>query len=340
MFIVKDDIKKLTGSEKAAILFLCLSKEQVAGLMREMDESEIYSVTHAMAGLGTVTSQVVESVLHEFMDNLKSGAGLIGNFEAAESLLSSFMGPDKVREIMSEVRGPLMGKNMWDRFSSLNENVIATYLRGEYPQTVAAILSKVNPDVTSKVLPLLPNDLMFDVIDRMINMESIPRDILQDIEETLQKEFIASATRASTSDPYQKMAEVFNKIDPEVFEKVAKQLESNIPDEFQKIKQKMFTFDDLIRLDAQSLGRVMRAVEGNSLALALKGAKKNVRAIFLESMPERSRNILTEEMQSMGPVRMREVQDAQTALVFAAKELAAEGVITLPMGDEDDTIIE
>ena len=340
MFVIKDDIKKLNGSEKAAIIFLCLGDEEGGSLMKSLDDTEIYSVTHAMAGLGTVTNQVVEAVINEFFEKMKVGSGLVGNFEAAESFLLKFMPDAKVREIMSEVRGPLMGRNMWDRFSSLNENVIATFLRGEYPQTVAAILSKVPPDVSAKVLPLLPSDMMHDVIERMIHMEAIPRDILQDIEETLQKEFIASATRASTSDPHQKMAEIFNRIEVDIFDKVSGELEKKMPDAFQRIKQKMFTFDDLVRLDAQSLGRVMRAVEGNTLALALKGAKANVRVVFLESMPERSRNILTEEMQSMGPVRMKDVQEAQTALVDAAKELAEEGTITLPTGDEDDAIIE
>lgn len=340
MLPIKDNYKKLTGSEKAAIIFLCLGNEKGAELMRQMEDDEIYTVTHAMAGLGTVTSGVVEQVLTQFAEDTKVGTGLVGNFDSAEKFLEKFLSPDKVKDIMGEVRGPLMGKNMWERFSALNENVIANYLMGEYPQTVAAILSKLNTEIASKVLPLLPEKMMEDVIERMINMESIPREIIQDIEETLQKEFIAAATKASTSDPHEKIADIFNKFDPDVFESISNSLEDSMPDTFAQIKQKMFTFEDLVKLDAQALGRVMRAVESNTLALALKGAKEDIKSVFLNSMPERSRNILVEEMQSMGPVRMREVQESQKGLIAAAKALSDEGTIQIPMGNDDDQIID
>ena len=271
---------------------------------------------------------------------MRSGGGLVGDFDTAENMLMKFLPEGQVQEIMSEVRGPLMGRNMWERFAQLNENIIANYLRGEYPQTVAAILSKVDPEVAARVLPLLPADMMQDVLERMILMEAIPRDVLLEIEETLQREFIASAARASTSDPHQRMADIFNKFDIDLFEDVAAKLDESMPDTFQRIKQKMFTFDDLVRLDPQALSRVIRTVEGNQLALALKGAKKNIRKVFLESIPERSRNILLEEMGAMGPVRVRDVQEAQMALVDGAKELAEEGTINLPTGDDDDQLIE
>ena len=340
MFVLRDDHKKLSGTEKAAIILLCLGQERGKDILLEMLDNEIYAITHAMAGLGTVTNECVEAVIGEFAEDMKVGGGLVGNFDKAEAYLKQFMDPDRVQEIMSEVRGPLMGRNMWERFSALNESVIAGYLKGENPQTVAAILSKVSPDVTASVLPLLGKDMMQDVIERMIQMEAVPRDVLQDIEETLQKEFIASAARASTSDPHQRMADIFNKFDLEIFEEVSKKLDDKMPDNFARIKQKMFTFDDLVKLDAQALSRVMRAAEGNALPLALKGAKPEIRKVFLESMPERSRNILVEEMQSMGAVRMREVQEAQNSLVDAAKELAADGTITLPSGDDDDVMVE
>lgn len=338
--IIKDNVKALTGSEKSAIIFLCLGEARGATLMRELDSEEIAAVTHAMAGLGMVSSKVVEDVMTQFMESFGQGSHLVGNFETAERMLLSFLDERRVNEIMGEVRGPLMGKNMWERFSALNENVIANYLKGEYPQTVAAILSKVRPELAARVLPLLPKTFMMDVIERMIQMEAVPKDVLHDIEETLQKEFIASAARATSSDPLQKMAEVFNRFDADQFESIAPQLEADLPDSFARIKQMMFTFDDLIRLDPQALSRVMRGAEGRTLPLALKGAKPNIRTIFLNSMPERSRNILIEEMQAMGPVRMREVQQAQSELVGIAKALAENGDIQLPSSDEDDAVIE
>ncbi|MBO9428627.1 flagellar motor switch protein FliG [Sulfitobacter sp. R18_1] len=337
---IKNDIKKLKGSEKSAVLFLCLGEERSSNLMRQMEEDEVFALTRAMAGLGMVTSEVVEDVITEFMEGMTSGGGVVGNFGAAEKFLGKFLSPEKVEEIMRDVRGPIKGKDLWERFSSLNEAVIAGYLKSENAQTVAAILSKVKADVTAKVLPLLGKEAMHDVIQRMIVMEAVPRDILEQIEDTLEAEFIMSASRASGPDSHQRMADVFNKLDLETFEGVSQALDEEMPDVFAKIKQKMFTFDDLARLDIQSLGRVIRAAEGNVMPTALKGAKKEVREYFLSALPERSRNMLLEEMNTMGPVRMKDVQNAQSSLVDVAKALAEDGSIQLPSNDDDDVMIE
>ncbi|TMV42744.1 flagellar motor protein, partial [Thioclava sp. BHET1] len=173
-------------------------------------------------------------------------------------MLRNFLPEARVGEIMSEIQGPLMGRHMWENFSALDEQVIANYIKGEHDQTIAAILSKVKPDTAAKVLPLLGNDRMMDVLERMIGIDAMPRDVLQQIEETLQHEFIASATRAAGPDPQQRMADLFNKLDSNLFDKISTTLEMRIPDSFGAIKQKMFTFDDLVRLDVQSLARVMR----------------------------------------------------------------------------------
>ncbi len=338
---IKIDIKRLKGTEKTAILFLCLGEERSSELMRQMDEDEVYAVTRAMAGLGMVTSELVEDVMTEFMEGMTTGGGVVGNFGAAEKILGKFLSPEKVEEIMRDVRGPLKGKNLWDQFSALNESVIAGYLKSENEQTVAAILSNVKPDVTAKVLPLLGREMMTDIVHRMIMMEALPRDVLEEIEGTLEHEFIKSAARTTGADSHQRMADIFNKLDLDTFEGISKNLDDEMPDTFAKIKQKMFTFDDLARLDIQSLGKVIRTgSEGNDIPVALKGAKKEVREYFLSALPERSRNMLVDEMSTMGPIKMRDVQAAQSKLVDVAKALADDGSIQLPMNDEDDVIVE
>ncbi|MFC2970547.1 flagellar motor switch protein FliG [Acidimangrovimonas pyrenivorans] len=333
------DIKKLNGAEKAAILFLCLGEEQGSDLMQRLDDYDIHEITRAISGLGTIPPQVAEQVISEFMDNAGSGGAVVGSMEMAETMLRNFLPDSRVGEIMGEIQGPLVGRNMWENFSALNEQVIANYIKGEHDQTIAAILTKVKPDVAAKVLPLLGHERMLDVIERMIAMDSVPRHVLAQIEETVQHEFMSSARRSSGPDPQQRMADLFNKLDPSLFEKVTEDLETRIPEPFNAIKQKMFTFEDLIRLDANSLARVMRTVEGNTLPLALRGAKKEIRDHFLNALPARSREMLLEEMSSMGPVRGRDVQTAQSALVDGALELAEEEVIRLPL-DDDDLILE
>ena len=333
------ELKKLSGAEKAAILFLCLGEEQGSELMQKLDDYDIHEITRAISALGAIPPQVVEAVIGEFLESAGSGGAVVGSMEMAQSMLRNFLPEGRVGEIMGEIQGPLVGRNMWENFSALNEQVIANYIKGEHDQTVAAILSKVKPDVAAKVLPLLGNERMLDVIERMIGMEALPRHVLEQIEETLQQEFMTSARRSSGPDPQQRMADLFNKLDTSLFEKVTEELEVRIPEAFNTIKQKMFTFEDLIRLDPNSLARVMRMAEGNALPLALRGAKKEVRDYFLSALPARSREMLLEEMSSMGPVRGRDVQTAQSSLVDHALELAEEDVISLPL-DDDDILIE
>ncbi len=335
----KKEMKKLRGPEKAAILFLCLGEERGSTLMQRLDEYDIHEITRAMAGLGAIPPQVVEAVIAEFLENAGSGGAVVGSIEMAETMLRNFLPETRVGEILGEIQGPLNGRNMWENFSNLDEQVIANYLKGEHDQTVAAILTKVKPDVSAKVLPLLGNERMLDVIERMIGLETLPRHVLQQIEETLQQEFMTAAKRASGPDPQQRMADLFNKLDSTLFERVSEELETRIPEAFSAIKQKMFTFDDLIKLDANSLARVMRTVEGNTLPLALRGAKKEIREHFLNALPARSRDMLLEEMAAMGPVRGRDVAAAQSALVDGAMELAEDEVIRLPL-DDDDVLIE
>jgi len=331
--------RKLRGAEKAAILFLCLGEEHGSELMKRLDEFDIHAITRAISDLGTIPQGQVEGVIEEFLTSATSGSTVVGSMEMAESMLRGFLPEGRVGEIMGEIQGPLMGRNIWEHFSALDAQVIAGYIKGEHDQTIAAILTKVKPDIAAKVLPLLGQERMIDVTERMISIEQVPRHALAQIEETLQQEFLISASRSSGPDPQQRMADLFNKLDTSLFEGISEELEKRLPLDFIAIKAKMFTFEDLVKLDQTALAQVMRTVEGNTLPMALRGAKKEVRDTFLAALPQRSRDMLVEEMAAMGPVRGREVQAAQAQLIDGAMTLAAEEVIRLPV-DDDDVLIE
>jgi len=328
--------RKPTGPEKAAILFLCLGEKRGSALMQKLDMEEIQTITRAMSGLGTIDSVIVEEVLTDFTDAMANGGGVVGSFSVAENLLRSLLPADQVEGILKDIRGPLKEKDLWARFSSLSENVIANYLKGEHEQTVAAILSNMKSDVVAKVLPLLGQDKMQDVIERMIRMEAVPHHMMQQIEETLQNDIINAGAQPTTAEMHQKMADLFNKLDRAAFDAIAPELDKRLPDSFGAIKQKMFTFDDLAKMDAMDLAKVMRGVPGNTLPVALRGAGGEVRDVFLSALPGRSRDMLEEEMNTMGAVRGREVREAQALLLDYARQLADEDVIRLPIDDEDD----
>jgi flagellar motor switch protein FliG len=330
--------RALRGPEKAAILFLCLGEQRGSAMMQKLTDEEIQIMTRAMAGLGVIESESVKKVLSDFVEGIANGGGVVGSFTVAEDMLRAFLPTEQVDGILKDIRGPLMEKDLWARFSSLSENVIANYLKNEHEQTVAAILSNVKNDVAAKVLPLLGQEKMQNVIERMIRMEAVPHHMMKQIEETLQTDIISAPAQPTTAEQHQKMADLFNKLDVGAFNELSEVLEQRIPETFTAIKSKMFTFDDLANLEAMDLARVMRGAPGNALPIALRGAKKEVRDVFLAALPGRSRDMLEEEMNTMGPVRGRDVREAQAGLVDYAKELAEEEVIALPLADDEEFI--
>ncbi|QFT47382.1 Flagellar motor switch protein FliG [Roseivivax sp. THAF40] len=328
--------KKLKGAEKAAVLFLCLGEERGSALMKSLSENEIRSLTHSMAGLGVISAAMVEEVMKEFGEAVANGGSVVGSFSMAEAMLRKVLPEEKVGSILREIRGPLQERDLWARFSALNETSIANYLRSEHDQTAAAILSNLEPNVAANVLPLLGEERMISIIERMVRMDAVPHHMMKQIEETLQKDMATVAAQPTLSERQKNMADLFNRLDNQLFEKVSPKLEQRLPDTFPDIRQRMFTFDDLIKLDANSLVRVMRSVEGNTLPVALRGAKDPVKEHFFSCLPSRSRDMLKEEIQTMETPKKRDIKEAQRDLLDCARQLASEGQIELPTADEEE----
>lgn len=328
--------KKLKGPEKAAVLFLCLGEERGSNLMKSLSESEIRSLTHSMAGLGVIPAASVEAVMREFGEAVANGGSVVGSFSMAEAMLRKVLPEDQVGSILREIRGPLQERDLWARFSTLNETSIANYLRSEHDQTAAAILSNLEPSVAANVLPLLGEERMVSIIERMVRMDAVPHHMMKQIEETLQKDMATVAAQPTVAERQKQMADLFNRLDNQLFEKMSPKLEQRLPDTFADIRQRMFTFDDMVKLETASLVRVMRTVEGNTLPIALKGAKEHIREHFFSCLPTRSRDMLKEELQTMDAPKKRDIKSAQRALLDCARQLAAEDVIELPTAEEEE----
>lgn len=332
-----DDARKLTGPEKAAVVLLSLGEEHTA-LWQQLDDEEIKEVSQAMAGLGTVTAAVVEEVLVEFVSGIGGSGSLMGSYEQTQRLLASFMPGDRVEALMEEIRGPA-GRTMWDKLGNVNEAVLANYLKNEYPQTVAVVLSKIKPDHASRVLTALPEDFALECVQRMLRMEPVQRDILDKIEQTLRSEFMSNLARTSKRDSHELMADIFNSFDRQTEARFIGALEERNRDAAERIRALMFVFEDLSRLDPGGVQTLLRAVEKDQLALALKGASDPLREMFFSNMSERASKIMREDMDSMGPVRLKDVDSAQMAMVQVAKDLAARGDIMLAGQGGDDELI-
>jgi flagellar motor switch protein FliG len=335
---VKEDIRSLSGAERTAILMLSLGEEHSAKLWQMLDEDEIKEISQIMSNLGTVSSSLVEKLLVDFVSQMSGTGSLMGSYESTERIISRIMPQEKVSQIMEEIRGPA-GRTMWDKLANVNETVLANYLKNEYPQTVSVVLSKIKPEHAARVLASLPEEFALEVVQRMLRMESVQKDILDKVERTLRVEFMSNLARTAKRDAHEHMAEIFNNFDRQTESRFVTALEERNRDSAERIKALMFTFEDLGKLDPGSIQTLLRHVEKDKLALALKGATDSLRDVFFSNMSERAGKILREDMEAMGPVRLKDVDEAQMRMVNVAKDLANKGEIMIANKQGEDELV-
>ena len=332
-----DDYRALTGQQKAAVFMLALGEDQSARLFGMMHEDEIKEVSSAMAQLGPVRSELVERLCVEFAENLGGAGNIVGSFENTERLLMKTLPRERVVQIMEEIRGPA-GRTMWDKLGNVNEAVLANYLKNAYPQTVAVVLSKVRADHAARVLSMLPDSFAMEVVMRMLRMESVQKDVLDGVERTLRSEFMSNLARSARRDAHEMMAEIFNNLDRQAETRFLSALEERNREAAERIKSLMFTFDDLQRLTGSAIQTLLRVVEKDKLPLALKGASEKLREMFFANLSERAGKMLREEIEMLGPVRLRDVDEAQATIVALAKELAAQGQIEISESKDEEMV--
>lgn len=330
--------RPLSGDEKAAVLLLALGPDFGKPILEELDEMEIRQLSRAMVRLGPITQDMLDQLLVEFVTSISSNGAISGNSDTTERLLLSFLPQERVDAIMEEIRGPA-GRNMWEKLSNVQEDVLASYLKNEYPQTIAVVLSKIASDHSGKVLAALPEELAMDVVQRMLALDPVQKDILEKIETTLRTEFMSTLSHTQRRDSHEQMAEIFNSFDRQTEARFITTLEERDREGAERIKALMFTFEDLARLEASAIQTLVQRMDKKELALALKGANETVKEIFFANMSARAGKMLKEDMEAMGPVRLKDVDEAQGRMVATAKDLAAKGEIIITKGQADEEMI-
>jgi len=333
-----ENYRELAGAERAAVLLLALGEEHGRKVWEQLDELEVRQVSLAMARLGPVSPEMLENLFVDFVTRLSSKGSLTGNHDSTERILSSFLPPERVSAIMEEIRGPA-GRNMWEKLSNVQENVLANYLKNEYPQTVALVLSKIRPDHAGRVLAILPEEFALEVVNRMLRMEAVQKEILDKVEQTLRVEFMSNLSHTSRRDAHELMADIFNSFDRQTEARFITALEEENRESAEKIKSLMFTFEDLGKLDAGGIQTLLRNVEKDKLAIALKGATEALRDVFFQNMSSRAGSMLKEDMEALGPVRLRDVDEAQGIMVNVTKDLAAKGEIMVSKSKGEDELV-
>ena len=328
----------MSGDEKAAALLLALGPDFGRPILEELDEIEIRQLSRAMVRLGPITQEMLDELLADFVMHVSSTGAMAGNSDTTERLLLSFLPPDRVDQIMEEIRGPA-GRNIWEKLSNVQEDILASYLKNEYPQTIAVVLTKISPDHASRVLSVLPEELAMDVVQRMLSIDPVQKEILEKIEATLRTEFMSTLSHTQRRDSHEQMADIFNAFDRQTEARFMTALEEINRDSAERIKGLMFTFDDLTRLESAAIQTLLQNFDKKELALALKGASEAAKEFFFANMSTRAANMMRDDMESMGAVRLKDVDEAQARMVNTAKDLAARGEIVITKGKADEEMI-
>lgn len=328
----------MSGPQRAAVVMLALGEEFGAQVMRMLDEDEIRALSLAMSQLGSVDANHVEDVIVDFVSRMSATGALTGTYDSTEMLLRKMLPPGQADSIMDEIRGPA-GRNMWQKLSNVDGDVLANFLKNEYPQTVAVVLSKIKTDHAARVLSVLPEDFAVDVVHRMLKLEGVQKEALERIEDTLRTEFISNLAHTARRDAHELIADIFNAFDRQTESRFLSALDGINRDASKRIRALMFTFDDLVKLDPASMQTLLRGVDKAVLVKALKGAGDGVRDFFLSNMSTRAAKVIQDDMEALGPMRLREVDDAQTRIVNLAKDLADKGEIMIAKNRAEDELV-
>lgn len=334
----KEDYRKLTGPQKAAIILMSIDEENSTKILSSMTDDEIKEISNTMSSLGTVSSEMVERLFVDFAESMSSSGVVVGTFDSTERLLMKALGKDRVDGIMEDIRGPA-GRTTWDKLGNVNEEILATFLKNEYPQTIALVLSKIKADHAARVLSVFPEELTLEVIMRMLGMEAVKKEVLDGIEKTLRVEFMSNLAKTQRRDTHEVMAEIFNNFDRNTEAKYMAVLEQKNAEAAERIRALMFTFEDLKKVDPSGMQTLLRGVPKDKLGIAMKGASEEIKELFFKAMSERAAKLLKEEMDALGPVRLKDVDEAQMAIVTVAKDLAAKGEIVIAGDSADDQLV-
>lgn len=323
------NLQYLRGPQKAAAFLLSLDEEKVAKIIPFLDQDELQTLSREMSSLGVVDAKTIANIYQDFQKNISTGTGtVVGSIEKTEKLLSQILPQEQVTSIMSEIVGP-SGKNLWEKLESVDNEFLVTFLQAEHPQTIAVILTRINPLKSAAIFKLLPPDLAEDVMSRVLKLDLVSKEILNDLEKTLRAQFINNVSKTHRRDSHQIVADIFNLLDRDSEERFTKFLEESYPEDAERVKELMFTFEDMARIDDKGIQEIVRVADKSKLALALKGASEKVKELFFKNMSERAGGLLKEEMEALGRVRLKEVDEAQSEIVAQTKELIEQDLVNV-----------
>ncbi|NSL51186.1 flagellar motor switch protein FliG [Calidifontibacillus erzurumensis] len=330
----------LTGRQKAAILLISLGPEVSAQVYKHLTEDEIEKLTLEISSVKKVENKQKEEILEQFHQLALAQEYISqGGIGYAKMVLEKALGPDKAAAIINRLTSSLQVKP-FDFARRADASQILNFIQNEHPQTIALILSYLDPEKAGQILSALPQEMQADIARRIALMESTSPEIINEVEQILERKLSTTVTQDYTqTGGIEAVVEVLNGVDRSTERTILDALEIQDPELAEEIKKRMFVFEDIVTLDNRAIQRVIRDCENSDLLLALKVASEEVKAIIFKNMSKRMAESFKEEMEYMGPVRLRDVEEAQTRIVATIRRLEEAGEIVIARGGGDDIIV-
>ncbi|MRH42257.1 flagellar motor switch protein FliG [Aquibacillus halophilus] len=332
--------ESLTGKQKAAILLISLGPDVAAQIYKHLTEEEIDKLTLEISSVKKVNSNQKENILDQFHQiALAQDYISQGGINYAKSILDKALGQQEATKIINRLTSSLQVKP-FDFARKAEPSQILNFIQNEHPQTIALVLSYLDAEQASQILSELPQEMQADIAKRIALMDSTSPEIIYEIEQVLERKLSTSVTQDYTqTGGIQAVVEVLNGVDRSTERTILDALEIQDPELAEEIKKRMFIFEDIVTLDNRAIQRVIREVENDDLRLSLKVASEEVKEIVFKNMSSRMAETFKEEMEFMGPVRLRDVEEAQTRIVSVIRRLEEVGEIVIARGGGDDIIV-
>jgi len=332
--------KGLKGREKAAVLLVSLGPEVASKIYKNLDESTIEMLTMEIAGLRKIQSSQREEVLKEAQELLLAKEYMTqGGVDYAKKLLEASLGPERAQEILRRITASLQVRP-FDFIRQTDPQQILAFVQNEHPQTIALIISYMEPKQAAQVMGGLPPNLQVEVAKRIASMERVTPEVLREVERVLERKVSTVLSQDFTiAGGLDALVAIINNADRATERNIMEKLEEEDPELAEEVKKRLFVFEDILGLDDRSLQRVLRDVDMKDVSLALKGASEALREKFFKNMSKRAVEMLKEDMEYMGPVRVRDVEEAQQKIVNVIRALEEAGEIVIARGGEEELIV-
>ncbi len=340
MASVPESAASLSGTEKAAILLLYIGTEATSKILQHMDDNEIKKISQAMANLGHVGLPVIQEVVEEYQRITDPESGFFAQGEEyVRKILEKALGPQKAELLLMEMQSTTFG-DIEDILSNMDAKTIANFLSQEHPQTIAVIVAKLRPKQTSEIVGYLPIDLQAEVIIRIADVDQVSPEILNDIDEVVKRELSAmGGTQRFKVGGVEKVVEMFNHLERSKEKHILDKLDVMNPPLAEVIRKHLFTFEDIFRLDDRSIQAIMREISNDTLTLALKASTDDIKDKVFRNISSRAADMIKEDLEVMGPVRLSDVEKAQSEIIKIVRKMEEEGKIVLAGRGADDVLV-